>query len=194
MINLVINPELRDYLPPLTDTEREALHKILSHEGIRDTIKYWWNPDTKRHEILDGHNRHAWASSHKKPFASKLEEIRFAGPSITAAKRWMLINQNGRRGGGIVGQTIELVKLEAAEQGKPEPTTSEIVKEVTQRTGTTRQAVESKIKRTAKRSQGTPKVPKVRPPSEFTALLKLFKQKMSDPDNIERFKAFLESL
>ena len=181
MIKLVINPELRDYLPPLTDAECESLHLMLTRDGIRDSIKYWMNPDTEKAEIIDGHNRYAWAQKNGKPY--KEECISFPRPTLANVKLWMLKNQEGRRGGGTFAKTIEIVKLEAEAEGLPEPPPKEIRDEVMKRTGASRQATERKL---------AGKVDKTS--NELTELLKLLKQKLSNPESLERFKSFLESL
>ena len=143
MIKLVINPELRDYLPSLTESERESLHLMLKRDGVRDSIKYWFNPASKNYEIIDGHNRFEWATENDRPY--KAESVDFLRPNIANVKMWMLKTQEGRRGGGTIAKTIEIVKLEAEANGLPEPPKKEIRDEVMKRTGASRQATERKL-------------------------------------------------
>lgn len=132
-------------MPPLTESQRENLHLMLDRDGIQDSIKYWWNPDAKRYEIIDGHNRYAWAASKRKgDFPQK--EIKFAKfPNIAAVKKWMKVNQEGRRGGGTIEKAIEVAILDAEMKGEPTQTKTELVKRVTEETGKSRQKVNEKV-------------------------------------------------
>jgi len=40
-MNIVINPDLKAYIDPLTHDERRALERSLLNEGFRDALVLW---------------------------------------------------------------------------------------------------------------------------------------------------------
>lgn len=56
-MNIVIDPEFRDYLGPLDDETRQALEESLLADGCRDSIVVWPLFNEDRFIVLDGHNR-----------------------------------------------------------------------------------------------------------------------------------------
>lgn len=85
--DLQIDPELRDYIPPLQDSEKALLAESLRKEGCRDPIIIW------NGVIVDGHNRYTICHENNIPFA--VEERSFK--NIEQAKLWMAKNQLGHR-------------------------------------------------------------------------------------------------
>lgn len=86
-MNLKIDPEFKNLIPPLTYEERELLEKNIVKEGCRDPIVVWDNT------IIDGHNRYDICTSHNIEF--KIAEIElFDRNEVT---NWIIDNQLGKR-------------------------------------------------------------------------------------------------
>jgi transcriptional regulator with XRE-family HTH domain len=88
MTTININPELRDYIDPLTNNEFIALEQSILREGCRDAIVLW--NDT----LIDGHNRYAICQKHALPFQF-VQNNRFA--NVEDVKLWMIDNHLARR-------------------------------------------------------------------------------------------------
>lgn len=90
-IELGIHPQLRDLLPPLTESEHEKLEKSLLKKGCYDPIKTW------RGYILDGHNRYGLCLKHNIPF--QVQDCTNAPGLETTqdALLWIIENQEARR-------------------------------------------------------------------------------------------------
>jgi len=86
-LNLKIDSEFKDIIPPLTDEEYRQLEENVKSEGCRDAIVVW------NGTIIDGHNRYKICQENGIEF--KTEQIHFKDKS--EAKVWMLRNQLGRR-------------------------------------------------------------------------------------------------
>lgn len=88
-MNLKINPELRDKIPPLSPDEFSKLEEnILADGEVREPLVVW--DDT----IIDGHHR--WKIIQKHPeIPYKVKQMSF--PDKYAAIVWMCKNQIGRR-------------------------------------------------------------------------------------------------
>lgn len=87
MTELLINPEFKKLIPPLTPEEFAQLEQNCLAEGIRDSIVIW------NGYIIDGHNRYEIAQRYDLQF--KVIESEFE--SEVDAKIWMVYNQFGRR-------------------------------------------------------------------------------------------------
>ena len=89
MIELKIDPEFRDKIPPLTDAEFEQLREnILADGEVYEPIATWNNV------IVDGHNR--WRIVQENPqIPFRTKEMDFADK--WAAFEWMYRKQLGRR-------------------------------------------------------------------------------------------------
>ncbi len=86
---IIIDPELRELIPPLRDEERQALEENLRRDGCRDPLVVW-----RGHNILlDGHHRYEICQRHGIDFA--LTEVDL--PDREAAADWIDANQLGRR-------------------------------------------------------------------------------------------------
>lgn len=89
MLELKIDPEFRDKIPPLTDAEYEQLREnILSAGEIYEPIVTW------NGVIVDGHNRYRVYRENPK-VKYRTREMDF--PDKWAAFEWMYKNQLGRR-------------------------------------------------------------------------------------------------
>lgn len=87
LYDLKIDPELRDYIPRLTDQELELLTDILLEEGCNEPLTVW------NGVIVDGHNRYRICKEHGIPF--EVKEKKFENKQ--KAKFWMVRKQLGRR-------------------------------------------------------------------------------------------------
>jgi len=84
---LVINSELRDLLPPLTDEEFAGLEEKLLREGCTDPLKTWGNI------LIDGHNRYKICRKHGISFVTKSFDFQ----NIDEVKIWMWEHQKSQR-------------------------------------------------------------------------------------------------
>lgn len=103
MQELRIDPEFRDKIPPLTDTEFEQLREnILSDGEVYEPIVVW------KGTIIDGHNRWRIIQEHPEiPY--KVKEMEFSDK--WAAFEWMYRKQLGRRNISDEQKTYLLGKL-----------------------------------------------------------------------------------
>lgn len=88
-----IRPEFHDLLPALEPTEFKNLEEELNKRGIRDTIKYWIDPETKEKVLIDGHNRLSVAVKHGLTYRE--EEMPFE--TADQVKEWIMHSQLARR-------------------------------------------------------------------------------------------------
>ncbi len=86
-INIVVDEEFRDLLPPLTDEVYQELEKSLLSEGCRDDIVLW------NDVIVDGHNRYEICQRHGLPFETTSKDF----ASRDTAKIWIISTQFARR-------------------------------------------------------------------------------------------------
>lgn len=87
VLQMKINNELRNLIPPLTPEEYENLENSITEDGCRDSIITW--NDT----IVDGHNRYDICLKNNIKFNTIKKEF----DDINQVKLWMINNQNGRR-------------------------------------------------------------------------------------------------
>jgi N6-adenosine-specific RNA methylase IME4 len=91
-MEIQIDSQFRDLIPPLTPVEREQLEKnIAEHGGARDPLVVWASKGTLT--LLDGHNRYEICTRLGLPF--DVHELRFK--SRDEAEDWIDKNQLGRR-------------------------------------------------------------------------------------------------
>lgn len=89
-IKPVIDKELLDYLPLLSEKEDAQLERLLIEEGCRERILVWSGPNV----LVDGHRRFRLCERHG--IAYRIEYRDFANKE--AAKKWMARNQlHGKR-------------------------------------------------------------------------------------------------
>ena len=106
-MSIFVNKELRDLIPPLSEEEFEQLEKNVVAEGIRDPLVVWKQPDG--HDMLiDGHNRF-FISTHHAGIPFKTVNMDFA--DMDEAKRWIILNQFGRRNLSAYDRSVLTLKL-----------------------------------------------------------------------------------
>ena len=106
-MSIFVNKELRDLIPPLSEEEFEQLEKNVVAEGIRDPLVVWKQPDG--HDMLiDGHNRF-FISVHHAGIPFKTVNMDFA--DMDEAKRWIILNQFGRRNLSAYDRSVLALKL-----------------------------------------------------------------------------------
>lgn len=106
-MSIFVNKELRDIIPPLSEEEFEQLEKNVVAEGIRDPLVVWRQPDG--HDMLiDGHNRF-FISTHHAGIPFKTVNMDFA--DMDEAKRWIILNQFGRRNLSAYDRSVLALKL-----------------------------------------------------------------------------------
>jgi DNA modification methylase len=86
-MDLVIDREFKELIPPLTPEERAGLEKSLIEEGCRDALIVW------NGVIVDGHNRYEIC----KEYGIEFKTIEKKFPDKDAAKVWIIENQFSRR-------------------------------------------------------------------------------------------------
>lgn len=91
MKELKINPELRDFIPPLSGEEKKQLEDSLLKYGYKGAPIYIWNGF-----IVDGHNRYELCKKHNIEYP--IEELLFGdNATIIDVMEWMINTQLGRR-------------------------------------------------------------------------------------------------
>ena len=89
MINLKIDPEFQNQIPPLTDDEYKQLEENILKEGkLLSPLIVW------RNTLVDGHNRYAILQKHPEIYFSTMP-LRFESREEVLA--WICKNQLGRR-------------------------------------------------------------------------------------------------
>ena len=89
MINLKIDPEFQNQIPPLTDDEYKQLEENILKEGKLLSPLIVWN-----NTLVDGHNRYAILQKHPEIYFSTMP-LRFESREEVLA--WICKNQLGRR-------------------------------------------------------------------------------------------------
>ena len=91
MKELKINPELRDFIPPLSGEEKKQLEDSLLKYGYKGAPIYIWND-----YIVDGHNRYELCKKHN--IECPVEELLLGdNATIIDVMEWMINTQLGRR-------------------------------------------------------------------------------------------------
>ena len=85
---IVVLPELKAYIDPLTLDEHESLERSILAEGCRDALVLWGNI------LVDGHNRFGICQKHGLPFKTVQNE-RFQ--NMEDIHLWMIDQHLGRR-------------------------------------------------------------------------------------------------
>ena len=86
---VIIDPEFKKLIPPLSPQERSQLEKNLLAEGCRDPLTVWKGQNI----LLDGHNRYEICD--KYGIEISVSEIELS--DRTAARNWIIRHQLGRR-------------------------------------------------------------------------------------------------
>ena len=87
-MHIVVNPELKAYIDPLTADEYAALERSILAEGCRDALVLWGEV------LVDGHNRYGICQKHGLPFQT-VQNTRFQ--SMQDVHLWMIEQHLGRR-------------------------------------------------------------------------------------------------
>ena len=85
---IVVLPELKAYIDPLTPNEHDALERSILAEGCRDALVLWGDV------LVDGHNRYGICQQHGLPFQT-VQNTRFQ--SMEDVHLWMIDQHLGRR-------------------------------------------------------------------------------------------------
>ena len=87
-MNIVVQPDLKAYIDPLTAEEYGALERSLLNEGCRDALVLWGEV------LVDGHNRHAICQKHSLPFQTVQSKMFHTMDDVHL---WMIEQHLGRR-------------------------------------------------------------------------------------------------
>jgi DNA repair exonuclease SbcCD ATPase subunit len=87
-MNIIVSPELKAYIDPLTPDEYDALERSLLAEGCRDALVLWGEL------LVDGHNRYGICQKHGLPFQT-VQNTQFQ--SMEDVHLWMIDQHLGRR-------------------------------------------------------------------------------------------------
>jgi len=86
-MSLIIDPEFKALIPPLTPEERSGLEEMIKAEGCRDALITWHGI------IIDGHNRYEICT--RNDIEYRIDERFF--PGRDDVKIWIIKNQFSRR-------------------------------------------------------------------------------------------------
>ena len=86
--DIVVLPELKAYIDPLTADEHESLERSILDEGCRDALVLWGDV------LVDGHNRFGICQKHNLPFTT-VQNTHFK--SMEDVHLWMINQHLGRR-------------------------------------------------------------------------------------------------
>ena len=89
--NIRISEELKEFIAPLSEEEKQRLESNILEEGIRDPLILWRQQDY--YVLIDGHNRYAISQKHNLKFPYKIMDFE----SKAEVEIWMVNNQLGRR-------------------------------------------------------------------------------------------------
>lgn len=87
-MNIVVDPELKAYIDPLTPDEYAALENSLLAEGCRDALVLWGDL------LIDGHNRFEICTRHNLPFQTMQSKL---FKTLEDVHLWMIDQHLGRR-------------------------------------------------------------------------------------------------
>ena len=86
-MQITIDKEFKDLIPPLQKEERDQLEANIKAEGCRDPLTRWGDI------LIDGHNRHEICTRLGVPFRT----VSVSFPDRSHAIEWIIRNQFGRR-------------------------------------------------------------------------------------------------
>jgi hypothetical protein len=66
---IIIDPEFRDLIPPLTPDEHEGLEADILRDGCLDCLKIWRTGEGDY--LIDGHNRREICDKHGFPYETE---------------------------------------------------------------------------------------------------------------------------
>ncbi len=100
---IIINPEFRDLIPPLAESELEQLHRSLDARGCLSPLLVW----REKGILIDGHNRHSYCEANEIPY--EVKEVSLSSEDI--ARNFIILTQLGRRNMAPDAQAILRGKL-----------------------------------------------------------------------------------
>jgi hypothetical protein len=106
-MSIIIDKEFESLIPPLTPEEFAQLEENCVKEGIRDALIVW-KQDDGNDILIDGHNRFRISAKHA-GIMFDVKKMEFADRD--AAKRWIILNQFGRRNLSAYDRSILALKL-----------------------------------------------------------------------------------
>jgi phage N-6-adenine-methyltransferase len=101
-VEIVINPKFSNIIPALTSEEYKTLETSIINDGCRDAIVLW------NSTIVDGHNRYEICTKHNIEFKT----IQKVFQSEEQAKKWIILNQLGRRNINNYQRSLLALELE----------------------------------------------------------------------------------
>ena len=102
---MTIDKEFEALIPPLADEEYRQLEENCLKDGIRDSLVVWDNDG--EFVLIDGHNRYKIAQKHNLPYNHRRMEF----SDRESVKRWIILNQFGRRNLSAYDRSILALKL-----------------------------------------------------------------------------------
>ena len=106
-MSIIVDKEFESLIPPLSADEFKQLEENCCRDGIRDPLVLWKQPDGND-VLIDGHNRWKIAAKHCGiEFERRYEEFE----SREDAKRWIILNQFGRRNLSAYDRSVLALKL-----------------------------------------------------------------------------------
>ena len=116
--DIIIDKELRDLIPPLSNSEEDQLFKNLKEDGIRDPLVVWMRETEVKKDksiysytLLDGHHRLEYA---KKNLATFDVKVAYEVETREDAIIWMCHNQLGRRNISSIDKVALGLRMEGA--------------------------------------------------------------------------------
>lgn len=111
-MNIIIDPDIRDFLPPLSKKSFADLEAKLQEDGCREALVVWKGKSI----LIDGHHRYRICIENDIPFSI----VEYEFEDIDDVKRWIITNQDGRRNlhpNEAAYYTGKLYELEKKQQG-----------------------------------------------------------------------------
>ena len=109
-MQITIDKEFKDLIPPLQKEERDQLEANIKAEGCRDPLTRWGDI------LIDGHNRHEICTRLGVPF--KTVSVSF--PDRSHAVEWIIRNQFGRRNLSAYDRGTLALRLDGVLKGRYE--------------------------------------------------------------------------
>lgn len=111
-MEIIIDPEFKALIEPLTKVELEGLERDLVRDGCRDALVIWRREDGAA-VLLDGHNRLEICQWHNLPYETRVIEL----SSRADAMLWICENQINRRNLDETQRAMLGAKLATMRQG-----------------------------------------------------------------------------
>ena len=105
-MSIIVDKEFESLIPPLTAEEFHQLEENCLRDGIRDALIVWGQDGNDI--LIDGHNRFRIVGKHP-TIQFNIKRMQFADRD--EAKRWIILNQFGRRNLSAYDRSILALKL-----------------------------------------------------------------------------------